>query len=868
MNILIDAGNYFANNDNHGDRAIYQIIIRRLLQLWPDSKISWITRNGELLNAISANLSPLLLTHDRYPLPLNDINKAIEKVSIKSSIKNALYGHDTDHKINLSESSAFPNDSIKLLDAIKSCDLVIATGGGYFNNDFAEHAWTILDTLDAASRLGKPTFILSAGFEPIKNLELSNKMLAVLPKVDLIICREPVLSPVVLQSFNVDEKKIAIAGDDAIELGFEASPPQLGNCVGINLRKADYSRVDSAVIKRLKLDLQQAITSLDAPVLSLPISMTGPSDPDAICELLSGSDIPTDGGVHLDTPEKVIEQAGNCRLIITGSYHAAVFALSQGVSVVALAASPHYKSKLEGLIALFGVGCRVLLINNDLTKEDIFKAVKEMWDGAELVRISLFQSAERQIKASKTAYMQIRSITDFLINNKQLANPISALGSKSVSIKFDYIKDNTLYDFYKNSSKKLSTLNKPLEQLMSNALNQFTLSTEEIASFRKNGYLGPFKAFEPDEMLHVQQVIMDRIIPTPTPYCPFGLRVRHLDSATIFDLCAAPEIIGRVSSLFGPDIILWNSNIFNKPPAKAGLMEEYPWHQDHYNWQMEPVLNISAWLAITPATTENGCVEVIPESHKLTIPPVLDTDPQLSIRFGGVASDPSYVDETKKVSLTLEPGQFFLFNERILHHSNPNRSRQSRLGLAMRFTVPIVEVSESFPCVLISGEDKMGFNQFVDKPTDEPDIEWLRSLPAEHHFAFDKAIPGMGWHVRESAGDVNFAWTGLEPKSWIDFRPLKTGNYSLCIVIIHVLTPDTINHINVYINDVPVKLTKQKVNNTFLVLAKITDDILLKRPDRIRVTLESSSLNRPCDINEKSMDKRTLGVAVSSILIT
>jgi len=82
------------------------------------------------------------------------------------------------------------------------------------------------------------------------------------------------------------------------------------------------------------------------------------------------------------------------------------------------------------------------------------------------------------------------------------------------------------------------------------------------------------------------------------------------------------------------------------------------------------------------------------------------------------------------------------------------------------------------------------------------------------------------------------------------------------------LTPDTINHINVYINDVPVKLTKQKVNNTFLVLAKITDDILLKRPDRIRVTLESSSLNRPCDINEKSMDKRTLGVAVSSILIT
>ena len=78
MHILIDAGNYFAGNDTHGDRAIYQIIVRRLRHLMPDCKIQWITRNRKLLNAALTDVSTLVLTHDCYPLQLDSIKQLSE----------------------------------------------------------------------------------------------------------------------------------------------------------------------------------------------------------------------------------------------------------------------------------------------------------------------------------------------------------------------------------------------------------------------------------------------------------------------------------------------------------------------------------------------------------------------------------------------------------------------------------------------------------------------------------------------------------------------------------------------------------------------------------------------------------------------
>jgi polysaccharide pyruvyl transferase WcaK-like protein len=833
--ILVDAGNYFSNNDNLGDRAIYQSIVRQLRQHWSGCEITWLTRNADLLQTTCPEVVPLaLIDPPHVQMPISRFWQWTRWVSKPAQRPEMHIRHAVDAR--------------QIERALRECDLVLATGGGYFCDSFASHARSVLNTLEMGIQTGKPAAILSCGFEPTSDTALAEKMLSVLPRLSLIACREPTQSPAVIRSYGVAEQQLMVAGDDAIEQAFNLRPPSLGRGLGINLREASYANVDAWAIGQLRATLLQSALKLGAPLLPVPISLFGPSDIDAIRTLLAGYTGEFDSSCSLKTPEDVILQAGRCRMLLTGSYHAAVFALAQGVSVVALAASAHYRAKLLGLKAQFGDACRVVMLNRDDTDETLALAIDEVWSQADSVRPGLLGTAQRLTEANRAVYQRMRDLTTSMRHDEPYRVQQPGRPAKDAP---DYL------DF----SMKLAAMTPT-------STPAFALTPEEIETFRNQGYVGPFTAFDADHMERVRQIIHDRVLTTPTPYCPFGLRVRHLDSRTVYDLCAAPAIVGRMQSLFGPDLVLWNSNLFNKPPARPDQPEEYPWHQDHYNWNMEPVLNVSAWLAISPATLENGCVEVIPGSHRQIVPAAVDTNPDLSLRFGGIASDPAYVDTTKKIALPLAPGQFFLFNERLLHHSNPNRTQEHRLGLAVRVTVPLVKVNEAFPCILLSGEDRMGFNRYAERPSDEPDAEWLAALPPEHDFRFDRPIPGMGWHVRETDNQLHFAWTGLEPEAWIDFRPLHLGDHVLRCEVIHILAEQAFESAQISVNGKNLQLERRRAGATLILQARVPTAYFNLRNDRIRVSLTVQKRLRPCDLDPASPDKRQLGLGVSRISLS
>ena len=810
LNVLLDTGNYFENNVNQGDLASYQCISRHLRELWPECRIRCITRNVELLRDIVPRFEPLCLSAPRIPL---------------------LPGNTAADCDDATPSSRA--DAARINSAIDESHLVLATGGGYFSNDFAEHAWSVLDTLEAGMRAGKPTAILSCGFEPVSVPALTAKMLAVLPRLDLIACREDRQSPNVLLSHGVSPLRIVSAGDEAIDLALRLRAFHPGQNFGVSLRIADYAGVDFTTVARIRAGLLRGARQFSGSIVPVPISMQGPSDLDAIDRLLAGVTQYMRGSV-LRSPDDIIRQVATCRVVLAGSYHAAVFALSQGVSVVALTAAPHYRAKMAGLQAQFGTGCHLVALDRPDTEQALTHAIATAWTQADEVRQGLLQAAHRQAKAGQGMYRQLKAIVDGAPAPPGHIDDRSFMAAKAATATSSGMK----------------------------------LSPDEIETFHKQGYVGPFTAFEPEEMERVKAIVYQQVLTTPTQYCPFGLRSRHLDSRTVYNLCSAPAIIDRMASVYGPDLILWNSNLFDKPPATAEQMEEYPWHQDHYNWNMEPVLNISAWLAITPATVKNGCVELIPGSHREIIPPTLDTDAGLSLRFGGVASDPSYVDPSRKVAMKLKPGQFFLFNERVLHHSNPNRTQERRLGLAIRVTVPIVRVTEPFPGILVRGHDRMGFNRLVEPPTAEPDADWAAGLPEGSRYEFERPIPGKGWHLRENDGQQSFAWTGLEAESWLDFRPAGAGDHILRVEIVHMLKPDAAREIRLLVNGKPVK-TRLKANDGLVLLeASVPGQILGAFTDRVRVTLQGPAGIRPCDINPVSTDKRRLGVGVRRVSLT
>jgi hypothetical protein len=241
-----------------------------------------------------------------------------------------------------------------------------------------------------------------------------------------------------------------------------------------------------------------------------------------------------------------------------------------------------------------------------------------------------------------------------------------------------------------------------------------TLNAEEKRFFEENGYLGPYTLCSPEEMAVIRaQIEREVLAKPPVAFKAAACQSRHLDCRVVYDLCSHPAVVERMAGLFGPDLVLWRSNFFTKEPGS----KEIPWHQDWNYWPIEPVINISAWLAIDPATKENSCVQLLPGTHKQEIKHVKSAG---EMAFGEMA-DVSGIDTSKAVDMELQPGQFFLFNERTLHHSEPNRSNKRRIGLAIRVTVPSVKVHhdklyEGHRVIVIRGEDRPKLNRIAPPP--------------------------------------------------------------------------------------------------------------------------------------------------------
>jgi hypothetical protein len=186
-----------------------------------------------------------------------------------------------------------------------------------------------------------------------------------------------------------------------------ATASQLGSGFGINLRAADYADVDSDFVIDCRKVLHGAARAFGAPMVPIPIS-TVPGEEDAITisEMMSGYCIESDAYADVNSPFSVIERINSCRIVFTGSYHAAVFALSMGVSTVCLAKSDYYRDKFAGLADLFQCGCEIILGQEANWPPKLASALEQAWRSADEVRPQLLEAAQRQILWSRAAYQK------------------------------------------------------------------------------------------------------------------------------------------------------------------------------------------------------------------------------------------------------------------------------------------------------------------------------------------------------------------------------------------------------------------------------------------------------------------------------
>lgn len=414
MRILIDSGDYRCSN--MGDLAMLQVAVTRLNRMFPTATIQTITSNPTVI----ADQVPQSSTVPQSGLQawfaerylLGRLHQALPESAsreigrIKSSLRRrwpSLVESMMKAKMGLTGSK--DDSALEFLEAFHDADFIVMCGQGGINDVFYKHALAVLDFLDMAIRSAKPTAIFSQGIGPIRNQVLLNKATSVLSRLGFIAVREGQSSTALLRSMKIKPEKIVNTGDDAIELAYDARPEKLGQAIGINVRIAEYTAISAESVNRMRSVFQQLASRYAATLLPVPISRY-PDCKDArdIQQLLSGINNFADNGRELDTPIKVIAQVGRCRVVVTVAYHSAVFALSQGIPVVALANSEYCIDKFQGLLYQFGTGIEIVFLDSPTLAEDIITAFEKAWDSAEQTRDWLLEASARQIKTGIAAY--------------------------------------------------------------------------------------------------------------------------------------------------------------------------------------------------------------------------------------------------------------------------------------------------------------------------------------------------------------------------------------------------------------------------------------------------------------------------------
>ena len=212
------------------------------------------------------------------------------------------------------------------------------------------------------------------------------------------------------------------------------------------------------------------------------------------------------------------------------------------------------------------------------------------------------------------------------------------------------------------------------------------LSSADMERYARDGFLSPNAALTPEDAADCLRALetFERAVggPLTAPGIDDPYRSRtHVLLAWVHGLTRHPAILDTVEGLIGPDILVYTSTWFIKEPRSEAIAA---WHQDATYFGLRPHVHVTAWLALTDATAENGCMDFLPGSHHRG---------QLPHRAGAVAASVNRagqaitlpVDDAPAIHAPLRAGEFSLHHTLCMHRSQPNHSAGRRIGLAISY---------------------------------------------------------------------------------------------------------------------------------------------------------------------------------------
>ena len=216
------------------------------------------------------------------------------------------------------------------------------------------------------------------------------------------------------------------------------------------------------------------------------------------------------------------------------------------------------------------------------------------------------------------------------------------------------------------------------------------LTAAQLKWYRADGYAVGGRILDDNALVRLRAELDSIIEILPPDRRPENMPSLHYDNRYLRDLFLSDSLIDVAVQIVGQDVALFTSYVISKRPDDGLAVD---WHQDAAFFPIEPMDTFTLWLAVDDSDVENGCMRVIPGSHREEAVLLHKVDLDSGTTLPMSLQD---LDLSEAMDVQLRAGEYSVHDPWILHGSNPNRSSRRRCGITLKYISTHAAIDRTF----------------------------------------------------------------------------------------------------------------------------------------------------------------------------
>ncbi len=270
------------------------------------------------------------------------------------------------------------------------------------------------------------------------------------------------------------------------------------------------------------------------------------------------------------------------------------------------------------------------------------------------------------------------------------------------------------------------------------------LTSNQLKQYKDQGYVSPINVLTKDEANEIRNEIEFIENKWPEELVGSGRNYVHLISPVFDKVSHNEKILNAVESIIGKNILICGTTLFIKNPSQKGFVS---FHQDAKYIGLEPYNWVTAWIAVTDANEENGCMRMWAGSHKNDLKDHNQKFDEGNLLTRGQTVENVPLEETKPV--LLKAGEMSLHHPKIVHGSGLNHSKDRRIGFVIQSYIgsDVNQVLGKMYVQKARGEDNFEYHEYAPRAKqlmDSKDIETRRKANEELNKIFYSGSKKIG----------------------------------------------------------------------------------------------------------------------------